>query len=160
MMDMNGFWDWLGRVVMLVLAGMITLSIIGAIASIPSQSIETRLGVASAPTEWPQPRPSEPAPVPAAPPEAEPLAPAPPPQSRIEPQPAPPPPPQAAAPAAQAQLAPAPRPRPTAADWLEAITYALIAIAGLLAFALLLLFRALGHWRRSADALEALSRRP
>jgi hypothetical protein len=159
MPGMNAFWDWLGRVVMMALAGMVTLSLIGAIASIPSQSIETRLGVTTPPTEWPQPRPSEPAPIPAPRPEAEPTAaPAPPSQARTQPQPLPTP--QAGAPGAEASLAPVPPPAPSAAEWLEAITYALLAIAGLLAVALLLLFRALGHWRRSADALEILARRP
>ena len=136
-----GFFDWLGRVIMLVLAGMITLSIIGAIAAIPSGSIETRMGMEL--TAWPEPRDEAPRP-------------APPPQ----PQPEPEPPPQAQAPAAPetATVAAAPAPKPAdAARWLESITYILLALAGILAFATILFWRALGHWRRSADALEALA---
>ena len=38
-------FDWLGRVIMLVLAGMITLSIIGAIAAIPSGGLPGRIGM-------------------------------------------------------------------------------------------------------------------
>ncbi len=138
---MTSFWEWLGRVVMLVLAGMITLSIIGAIASIPSGSIETRLGVE--PQGWPEPRPSERAPVPQQPEPARPQA-----ASPLEP---------------SGQAAPGtatvPRPPdpPTPAQWLESIAYALLAIAGLLALGIALLLRALSHWRRSADALEAIA---
>jgi len=155
---MDRFWEWLGRVVFLVLSGMITLSIIGAIAAIPSQSIETRLrvGAGDTPTEWSRATPPRPpAPVPSPRPEPEPL-PAPPQSAPSEPTPAP----QADVPGTPTTIAPAPRPQPTAADWLESITYALLAIAGLLALGLLLLFRALGHWRRSADALERLAKRP
>ncbi len=141
---MTRFFDWLGRVIMLVLAGMITLSIIGAIASIPSGSIETRLGVE--PQQWPEPRPSRPQPVPE--------------PSAAEPQPGPPPgaDPAAAPAAQQTTLAPVPE-RPAGAEqWLEAITYALLALTGLLALGVLLFWRALHHWRRGADALEALAR--
>jgi hypothetical protein len=139
-----GFFDWLGRVIMLVLAGMITLSIIGAIAAIPSGSIETRMGIES--TAWPEPSYPEarPAPVPRPQPEAEPQPPA-----------------KAPAPSASATVAAAPEPEPMdAARWLESITYILLALAGILAFATILFWRALGHWRRSADALEVLARRP
>jgi hypothetical protein len=41
--------------------------------------------------------------------------------------------------------------------WLEAITYALMALVGLLGIATLILWRSLGERRRIADALEALS---
>ena len=139
---MTGLVDWLGRVVMLVLAGMITLSIIGAIAAIPSGSIETRLGVERG--EWPQPLPAEKA--------------VPPPQAAP---PAPTPPAPATSASSETRLAAAaqPKSKPSAAEWLEAITYTLIALAGLAAFGLLLFWRALHHWRRSADALEALAAR-
>ena len=40
-----GFFEWLGRVIMLALAGMITLSIIGAIAAIPSGVVQDRMGM-------------------------------------------------------------------------------------------------------------------
>jgi hypothetical protein len=39
------FFDWLGRVIMLALAGMITLSIIGAIAAIPDGIVPQQLGL-------------------------------------------------------------------------------------------------------------------
>lgn len=140
---MTGFLDWAGRVVMLVLAGMITLSIIGAIAAIPSGSIEQRMGMES-PRQWPVPQPeAEPQPLPAGPRPA--------PTAGSAPQ---------AVPGRGAVLAPAPEKPFDPARWLEAITYALIAIAGLAAFGVILLWRALGHWRRSADALELLAHRP
>ena len=137
---MTGFLDWAGRVVMLVLAGMITLSIIGAIAAIPSGTIESRMGMESRAWPEPQARP-EPQPVPAEP--------------RAEPSPG------ATARVAQpgTVLAPAPKEPVDPARWLEAITYALLALVGAGIFAIILLWRALGHWRRSADALEEIARR-
>ena len=42
-----GIIDWLGRAAMLVLAGMVTLAIIGSIAAIPSESLESRMGIES-----------------------------------------------------------------------------------------------------------------
>ena len=138
---MTGFLDWAGRVVMLVLAGMITLSIIGAIAAIPSGSIETRIDLE--PRDWPAPAPAtEPQPLPQA--------------TRVRARPAPQAAPQPEAAAATA-VAPAPEKPFDPARWLEAITYALLALAGIAAFAAILLLRALGHWRRSADPLEILA---
>ena len=145
MSTMTRFTEWLGRVIMLVLAGMVTLSLIGAIASIPSGSIETRLGVE--PRDWPEPSPSERLPAP--PPSAE--------------QPSRQPPPGAAPATPQPQTVAVPQPKQPvdAARWLESITYALIALVGLAALGLVVFWRALHHWRRSADALEALAlRRP
>lgn len=143
MSAMTRFTEWLGRVIMLVLAGMVTLSLIGAIASIPSGSIETRLGVE--PRDWPEPSPS--GRIAAPPPQAE--QPAPPPSSAAVP---------AAAPSETIAL-PQPMQPVDAARWLESITYILIALVGLLALGLVLFWRALHHWRRSADALEALALR-
>ena len=141
--SMTRFTEWLGRVIMLVLAGMVTLSLIGAIASIPSGSIETRLGVE--PREWPEPSSSEriPAPTPGAEQPA----------SR---------PPSAAVPSAprtERVMVPQRKQPIDAARWLESIAYALIALVGLAALGLAILWRALHHWRRSADALEAAHRR-
>jgi hypothetical protein len=132
------FFEWLGRVIMLVLAGMITLSIIGAIAAIPSGSLPDRI---IAERQLPVPPETEPIPVP-------------------EPRPAP-----------RTQQ---PRPRETVgnqvgvaptgpdpvqpAEWLEAITYALLALVGIAALATSILWRMLHQRRRIADALEALSR--
>jgi hypothetical protein len=142
MAAMTGFYQWLGRVIMLVLAGMITLSIIGAIAAIPSGSIPSEAGID--PRDWSRPEVRQtPAPT---------VSPAVRPASRA---------PQSARVASTQRRviasAPAPRKPPDPAQWLEAITYALFALAGLAAFATLLLWRALHQWRRSADALEALS---
>ena len=127
---------------MLVLAGMITLSIIGAIAAIPSGTVQTRMGME--PRAWPEPQPvTEPVPQPG--PEA----------PQLDPTPV------AAAPVAQpgTVLVPAPKEPADPARWLEAITYALLALVGAVVFAIILLWRSLGHWRRSADALEAIARR-
>ena len=143
MSGMTRFTECLGRVIMLVMAGMVTLSLIGAIESIPSGSIETRLGVE--PRDWPEPSPSER--IPAPPPGAE--------------QPAPQPPTGAAPATPQPEMIAVPqRKQPVdAARWLESITYALISLVGLAALGLVLFWRALHHWRRSADALEALALR-
>ncbi len=136
---MKGFWDWVGRVVILVLSGMITLSIIGAIAAIPSGSLPQNIRFER--ERWPVPEPRE-----------QPLAaPAPEPQ----PQPERAVPTEAAAPERTVALAPAPEKPVAPAEWLEAIFYALLALVGLMALAVLLLWRALIQWRRSADALEA-----
>jgi hypothetical protein len=94
------------------------------------------------PRAWPGPQPeAEPQPVPAEP--------------RAEPSPS------ATAPAPQpgTVLAPAPKEPVDPARWLEAITYALLALVGAFVFAIILLWRVLGHWRRSADALEAIAAR-
>jgi hypothetical protein len=121
--------DWFGRAVMLVLAGMVTLSIIGSIAAIPSGSIENRIGMAPAPQTLP-PEAEQPPERPA----VDPIE-----GSRTG---------RAAAPA-QGQPMAAPAPEPTDPDrWLEAITYALLAIVGLAALGCLLLWRGL---RRIAD---------
>jgi hypothetical protein len=121
--------DWFGRAVMLVLAGLVTLSIIGSIAAIPSGSIENRIGMAPAPKRLP-PEAERAAERPA----IDPIE-----GSRTDP---------AAAPGRGQPMA-APAPEPTDPDrWLEAITYALLALAGLAALGCLLLWRGL---RRIAD---------
>ena len=139
MSAMTRFTEWLGRVIMLVLAGMVTLSLIGAIASIPSGSIGTRLGVEPR-QEWPVPSPSERIAVPS--------------ETRETP-----PAPSARTPGQSLPEAVAGPPPAAPARWLEPIAYALIALVGLAALGLLLFWRALHHWRRSADALESLARR-
>ncbi len=127
---------------MLVLAGMITLSIIGAIAAIPSGSLPPDVRFER--ETWRDPQPPD-EPLPAAGPG----------------QPAQQGPGTAAGrPTRNIAVAPAPQKRVEAADWLEAIAYALLAVAGLAALAIILLWRALIQWRRSADALEALATRP
>jgi hypothetical protein len=136
MRGMKGFWDWVGRVVMLALSGMITLSIIGAIAAIPSGSLPQDIRFER--ERWPVPEPrEEPLPVP-----------------RPQPQPERAVPPEATMPTQTVTAAPAPEKPVEPADWLEAIFYALLALVGLAGLAVLLLWRALIQWRRSADALE------
>ena len=127
---------------MLVLAGMVSLSIIGSIASIPSGSIEGRIGI-----DQPQSLPAEPQPAPS-PDRAAPAA------TENSGMAAP-----EAAVAGGTALAPVPPKEPGAEDWLEAITYALLALVGLGALATLILWRNLAHRRRIADALELLAAR-
>lgn len=129
--------DWIGRVIMLVLAGMVTLSIIGAIAAIPSGILPDRMGMGR---QAPAPLEAEPTPV------QEPPTP----RSR-EPK---------SGDVTSNQLSAAPAgPEPVdPAEWLEAITYALLALVGIAALATLILWRMLHHRRRIADALEAISR--
>ncbi len=138
------FFEWLGRVFMLVLAGMITLSIIGAIAAIPNGIVPQQLGLE---------RRQAPVPDPAAPeqqsedtrPEAQP-------GNSVEGS--------TETGVGQGVVVPA-EPEPVdPAQWLEAITYALLALAGLAALGCLLLWRGVLQQRRIADALEALSAAP
>ncbi len=135
------FFEWLGRVIMLVLAGMITLSIIGAIAAIPSGSVPDAIRIAQREPPLPPPVEAQPQPPPK---ETE---------SPTEPQ-------TTAGAQVTNQLTIAPRePEPVdPAEWLEAITYALLALAGIAALATMILWRMLHQGRRIADALEALSR--
>ena len=131
------FFEWLGRVVMLVLAGMITLSIIGAIAAIPSGAplppiTRTLPGLET--VEAPSPG-AEPA-------------------RR----------PEQAGTAGQAPGAPTSvvggpdaSEKDDPARWLESITYALLALVGIAALACVLLWRSLHERRRIADALERIS---
>lgn len=134
------FVEWLGRVVMLVLAGMITLSIIGAIAAIPSGiDLPRQSGIERTP---PAELPSEPTPEPEQPDPGDEVAAA------------------AGSQAGTVTLAPTPPERSDPAEWLEVIAYALLALAGLGALAIVLLWRSLHQRRRIADALEALSAAP
>ena len=133
----GGFIDWAGRVVMLALAGLVTLSIIGSLAAIGTGSLDTRSGV--------EPQ--------AVPPDQRPL-----PQYEVQQ-------PErgdsAGAEAGQAlgtAAVPA-SPQPVEATrWLEAISYALLALVGVAALATLLLWRGLRERRRIADALDAIAR--
>jgi hypothetical protein len=135
-------FDWISRVIMLVLAGLVSLSIIGAIASIPSGSIPTTM-IETAPSA-PQPDFSaesapEPSPPEAAPgPVAQPAAPG----------------------AAVGTVAPPPPQEADGAEaWLESIFYALLALVGIGALATLLLWRSLQERRRLADAVETVAAR-
>lgn len=138
------FFDWLGRVIMLALAGMITLSIIGAIAAIPNGIVPQQLGFE---------RPFPPTPQPEA------VAPVPPAQPGDSAAPDTAVPPAAGNQVQQVTLTPA-APQPAdAAKWLEVIAYTLLALAGLGTLAILLLWWSLRQRRRIANALEALAAR-
>ena len=137
------FFDWLGRVIMLALAGMITLSIIGAIAAIPNGIVPQQLGLERQPMPAPEARPEEPAA--ASPPDT--AA-----NDRIKAT--------GTEKADPTYLAPVP-PKPVdPARWLETISYALLALAGLAAFGCLLLWRSVRQQRRIADVLELISFAP
>jgi hypothetical protein len=127
------FLEWIGRTAMLVLAGLITLSIIGAIASIPSGSIETRFGMDGDTTS-----PIGDEPSPAAPQGKEAGSGT-----------------QAGVGAAQPLPASPANSRDAPARWLEAITYALIALAGVAALGLILLWRGVRALERLADGAPA-----
>ena len=121
--------SWLGRVLILVLAVSSTLSIIGSIAAIPSGGVASRTLFAGA--EPPPARGSaDPAPDAVAEPAPEEAA------GTVLLEPAG----QDVAGAGATTLAPA-RPEDATARWLDPIAYALIAIAGLLAVGVLLLWR-------------------
>ena len=142
-MPRHSAFDWLSRVVMLVLAGMITLSIIGSIAAIPSGTIEGRIGID-------QPQPPVPQPVPA---ETAPPAPQAVEGERVEPGTG------TRGASGAGAIAPPPPEEDDAERWLEAITYALLALVGLAALGTLILWRGLKERRRIADALESISLR-
>ena len=128
------FFEWLGRIVMLVLAGMVTLSIIGAIAAIPyGSNLPRQIGLERSPVLRPEPAPT-----------------------RTD---AAPDPDNAMALSDEDQTASVtladPQPQSVdAAKWLEVIAYALLALAGLGALGLLLLWRMLRQQQRLAEALE------
>jgi len=139
-------FDWISRVVMLVLAGMVSLSIIGSIAAIPSGSIEGTIGI-----DRPQPPPAEPQE-----------------QNAVEAQLPGPPQPEpgeaqgnavTGAGGVTGLAAPAPPEEPKPEDWLETIAYALLALVGLAALGTLFLWRGAREHRRLAEALEALATR-
>lgn len=133
------FFDRVGRVIMLSLAGMITLSIIGAIASIPSGIVGSDTGGGR--------------PAPPVPPEQ--LEPQPPQESRPQPR-------REEGMAGQRGsrvAAPAAPERAPAERWLEAIFYALLALAGTAALVTLMLWRGILQVRRVADAAERVTGR-
>jgi hypothetical protein len=139
--------EWLVRTVMLVLAGLVTLSILGSIAAMSNQA-----GVPGLSGERVRPV----------------LAPAPEAQPETSPQPRPQPDvaPEASLPGAASQpgtelvAVPAPPEEERPERWLEAIAYALLAIAGLLALLLVLLWRAVRALGRIADRAELRHQRP
>jgi hypothetical protein len=138
--------DGLTRLVALVLAGMMSLSILGAVAAMS----EGRLGPSAFPIDT---RPAPPPPGErdgAAPREAGPRG------GVARPEPAAP---------VSGSVAAAPAPAPAspelqaAAKWLEVIGYVLFALAFVAALIALILWRASRELGRAADALEALAAR-
>ncbi|HZG09527.1 MAG TPA: hypothetical protein VEZ70_11170 [Allosphingosinicella sp.] len=137
----TNFAEWLVRTVMLVLAGLVTLSILGSIAAMsndaaPGPARGPAERIAAPLPEQPQ-QPQQPSPPSAAAP------------SPTEPPAEPPP-----AATGAGDFIPAPAPPETRSDcdrWLEAIAFALLAIAGLIAIALVLLWRGVAALRRIAD---------
>ncbi len=131
--------EWVVRTVMLVLAGLVTLSILGSITAVSNQAgVPGFSGTRERPVS---------APVPEREPASEPAADA-----------APPPPPAQQTPQADSGSAgelvavPAPPEEERPERWLEAIAYALLAISGLLALLLVLLWRGVRALGRIADA--------
>ena len=135
----TSFGEWMMRMVMLVLAGLVTLSLLGALAAMSNSAaldIAVERPRASVPVAAPAERPAPTAPTPATPADA----------------------------GRAADLRSAPQENDMAREgaaapertsrWLEAIAYALLALAGLLGLAILLLWRGLRQLRRLADAAE------
>lgn len=141
-MHSRNAFDWISRVIMLVLAGMVSLSIIGAIAAIPSGIVESTIGMNQ--TRQPVDVGTEQQP---APPGG---------GSEQRPQAQP----TTTVPSANATIAPAPAGEADPERWLEAITYALLALVGLSALGTLIMWRGLKERRRIADALEIISASP
>lgn len=124
---MTGAMAWTGRLVFLVLAMLAALSIIGSIAAIPSSVAGQRLGI-----ERPRiPRPDAPV--------ADSTTPAPQPAPATQPD-------DLARPSedveGQSSVVAAEPERDDPLLWLEPLTYAVLALAGLLAIAVLFLWRA------------------
>ena len=135
----SGFLDALTRLVMLVLAAMVSLSIIGAIATMS----EGGGGPGGFPVDSP-PQPVAPETNQAAP------APADSPGGGLR------------RPDSQGVATVAPAAAEAADDgarWLEVIAYVLFAIAGLAALLALILWRLFAELRRAADAIERLAAR-
>ena len=134
--------EWVIRTAMLVLAGLVTLSILGSIAAVSNQvddpgAIGGRDRTVFAP---PEPAPTEP--------NAQPPAPAAPDTQSSTPQPG------GTTAAGEFVTVPAPPEEPNPDRWLEAIAYALLAIAGLFALLLILVWRGVRTLGRIADRAD------
>ncbi|HEX8214358.1 MAG TPA: hypothetical protein VF582_02685 [Allosphingosinicella sp.] len=144
-MPRQGPLDWISRFIMLALAGMVTLSVVGVIEAIPRGAMQDRIGIEPPRRQLPQQPQQEPEP-------AEPQ-----PRQTEQPQPEP----GTGGVPDGGVYGPAVAPEPAEDEdverWLEAITYALMALVGLLGIATLMLWRSLKERRRIANALEALS---
>ncbi|HYG46372.1 MAG TPA: hypothetical protein VD846_00380 [Allosphingosinicella sp.] len=128
-------FDWIVRTAMLVMAGLVTLSILGAIATMSNDP-----GTGFAGGDRPlidarpaQEREGEAAPAPARPGEQDSVAPAP-------------------APGQAGTVVAVPPPKEDRqGKWLEAIAYALLALVGIAAIGVLMLWRAVRELGRLAD---------
>jgi len=132
--------EWTVRMVMLVLAGLVTLAILGSIAAMPTDGGPAAGGFVVG-RAAPPPRPEGQAGA-----DSNRAGSETPPESGDRP---------------NGEITPVRGVGTTAAAagepsqrWLEAIAYALLALAGLLAIAIVLLWRGLHHVRRIADAAE------
>jgi hypothetical protein len=135
----SNLFEWVVRTGMLVLAGLVTLSILGSIAAMSNDvGSPGGVGVRRPPALAPQP--------------AEPSAQPPAPSTQADPQASSPTP---TAPATGEYVTvPAPPEPPKPERWLEAIAYALLAIAGLLALVLIALWRGVVALARIADRAD------
>ncbi len=131
-------FEWIARTAMLVMAGLVTLSILGAIATMTNDPGTRFAAPGDRPViEGEQAEEGEVAPAPSAPERGNATA--------------------AAAPGEGqgVTIAPArPAPEDKVARWLEAIAYALLAIAGIGALAVLMLWSILRELRRIGGASE------
>jgi hypothetical protein len=133
---MQGLVDWTVRTVMLVLAGLVTLSMLGALSAMSNDDARPGFIFAqrdAAPPEAPMPERAEQAPSAADPTSGEPVS----------------------NQATGLAAAPVPAGHDDSERWLEAIAWALMALAFLAALALLLLFEGVRQLRRIAAAAEA-----
>jgi hypothetical protein len=135
-------FDWIARTVMLVLAGLVTLSILGSIAA-----LSTDQGRDAFPPDGGRP------PIEAAPAAEENAA-------TALPRAAPPSNVSASAESAAGGAAAAAVPPKREERWLEAIAYALLALAGLGAIAIVLLWSGVRELRRIGDAAASRPRQP
>ena len=133
--------DTLVRIVAMVLAGMVTLSILGAIAAMSEGGGRPAFPLDPRPSAMPEPRAQAAAPEPT--------------EGGLR---------RSGTPAESAVTVAVPPQPPSAqersAQWLEVIAYVLFAIAFLAALLTLILWRMTAALRRSADAMEALAARP
>jgi len=140
-------FDFLFRTVMMVLAGLVSLSLVAALNTVSQGSGTPRGDAQRGGGGGVQGEPDLPRPQPQT-------------QQRIAPAPTP------ADQAKQSQqttiLVPAPPPTPEeqSAHWLQVIAWTLLALAGLAALLALLLWRVGSELRRAADAAETLAARP
>lgn len=136
----SSLFEWVLRTSMLVLAGLVTLSILGSIAAMSNDvGNPGRVGSRENPVLEAAPQPAERAPPPA------PSAQDGPPGPTVN---------TTALPTGELVAVPAPPELPKPERWLEAIAYALLAIAGLLALVLILLWRGVRALARIAERGE------